>query len=100
MEEKHLKILAGVFIFLLIFYFITKPRHAGVNIDEFVQNIIIGVSKDDIKSIEVYKETASEQPTQMIFTKQEQDEQWLIPTHYNGKAQKSLPKRKAWTSEV
>ena len=68
MEIKHLKILAGVFVFLLIFYFITKPRHAGVNVDEFVQTIIIGVSKDDIKTIEVYKETASEQPTQMIFT--------------------------------
>jgi len=88
MEEKHLKILASVFVLLFVIYFITKPRHTGVNVDELVQTIVIGISKDDVKTIEVYKETASEQPIQMIFTKQD-DDKWIIPTRFNGKAQKS-----------
>ncbi len=87
MEEKHLKILAGVFILLCIVYFATKPRHTGVNIDEFVQSIIIGVSKNDIKTVEVYKETASEQPVQMVFN--HMDGRWVISTHFNAKAQTS-----------
>jgi hypothetical protein len=87
MEEKHLKIFAGVFIFLFIVYFATKPRHTGVNIDEFVQSIIIGVSKNDIKTVEVYKETTSEQPIQMVFN--HNDDRWSISTHFNAKAQKS-----------
>ena len=87
MEEKHLKILAGVFIFLFIVYFVTKPRHTGVNVDEFVQSIIIGVSKSDIKTVEVYKETASEQPVQMVFNHIE--DRWVISTHFSAKAQTS-----------
>ena len=90
MEEKHLKILAGIFLFLFIIYFITKPRHAGVNIDDFVQSIIIGVSKNDIETIEVYKETTTDQPIQMIFTRNgEDDDRWTIPTNFNCNAQKS-----------
>jgi len=86
MKEKQLYIFAGVFVFLLIVYFITKPRHAGVNLDELVQNVVIGVSKEDVKNIEVYKETDSE-PIRMIFTQNE--DKWYIPTKYNCKAQKS-----------
>jgi hypothetical protein len=90
MEEKHLKIFAVIFIFLFIIFFITKPRHAGVNIDDFVQNIIIGISKNDIKTIEVYKEASAEQPIQMIFTKSgEDDDRWTIPTNLNCNVQKS-----------
>ena len=87
MKEKHLYILAGVFAFLLIIYFVSKPRQTAVNLDEFVQNIVIGVSEDDIKKIEVYKETDTEQRTEMIFAKQE--DQWYIPTHFTAKAQNS-----------
>lgn len=87
MKEKHLYIFAGVFMFLLIVYFITKPRHASVNLDELVQTIVIGVAKDDIKNIEVYKEIGKEQPIRMLFAQNE--DQWYIPTKYNCKAQKS-----------
>jgi len=87
MKEKHLKILAGVFGFLLILYFVTKPRHLSVNVDEFVQEVVIGISKEDIKNIEVYKETGSDQPIQMKFSFQ--DDQWWMPTKFGCKAQKS-----------
>jgi len=87
MKEKHLYIFAGVFVFLLIVFFITKPRQTSVNIDELVQSIVIGVSKDDVKNIEIYKETTSDKPVRMIFT--QQDGKWYIPTNYNCKAQKS-----------
>lgn len=87
MKEKHLYIFAGVFVFLLILYFITKPRHAGVNVDELVQNVVFGVSKEDVKNIEIYKETGSEQPLKMVFIKN--DDNWFIQTKYNCKAQKS-----------
>lgn len=87
MKEKHLYIFAGVFVFLLIVYFITRPRHAGVNVDELVQNVVFGVAKEDVKNIEIYKETGSDQPLKMLFA--QQDEQWYIPTKYNCKAQKS-----------
>jgi hypothetical protein len=86
MKEKHLKILAGVFLFLLIVYIISKPRPTSVNLDDFVQNIIIGVSKEDIKKIEVYKETTSEKPARMEFAMI--DEKWKIPTHYYANVQK------------
>ena len=86
MKEKHLYIYAGVFVFLLIVYFVTKPRHTGVNIDEFVNNIVFGISKEDIKNIEIYKETESE-PVRMMFTQNE--DQWYIPTKFNAKAQQS-----------
>ena len=39
MKEKQLKIFAGVFLGLLIVYFISKPRHTGVDLDEFVERI-------------------------------------------------------------
>jgi hypothetical protein len=87
MKEKHLYIFAGVFVFLLIVYFITKPRHAGVNVDELVQNVVFGIAKEDIKNIEVYKETGSDEPIRMVFTQNE--DKWYIPTTYNAKAQKS-----------
>ena len=87
MKESHLKIFAGVFVFLGILYFITKPRHASVNLDEFVQNIVLGISKDDVASLEVYKQTSTEQPIQMIFAKK--GDQWFIPTKFNAKAKKS-----------
>ncbi len=87
MKEKHLKILAGVFVVSLIIYFITKPSFKGVNIDELTQSIIIGVAKNDVKTIEVYKETSEEQPVQMIFALQE--DQWRIQTKFNSKAQKN-----------
>lgn len=87
MEEKHLKIFAGVFLVLLVLFFITKPRHAGVNIDEFVQSILIGFTENDVKSIEVYKETMGESPIQLNFAKVE--DQWRISTHFNCKAQNS-----------
>jgi len=87
MKEKHLYIFAGVFVFLLIVYFITKPRHAGVNIDELVQNVVFGVSKEDIKNIEIYKETSSDAPAKMIFSQIE--DKWYIPTKHNCKAQKN-----------
>jgi hypothetical protein len=87
MKEKHLKIFAGVFGFLLILYFVTKPRHLSVNVDEFVQQVVIGISKEDIKNIEVYKETGSGEPVQMKFTFK--NDQWWMPTKYGCKAQKS-----------
>ena len=87
MKEKHLKIFAGVFVVLLIIFFITKPSFKGVNIDELTQSIIIGVAKNDVKTIEVYKETSEEQPVQMIFALQE--DQWRIQTKFNSKAQKN-----------
>lgn len=87
MKEKHLYILAGVFVFLLIIHFLTKPRHTSVNVDEFVQSILIGVSSDDVSGIEIYKETAGDQPVQMQFVKVE--DKWYIPTNFNCKAQKS-----------
>ena len=87
MKEKHLYILAGVFVFLLIIHFLTKPRHTSVNVDEFVQSILIGVSMDDVSSIEIYKETAGNEPVKMNFVKVE--DKWFIPTNFHCKAQKS-----------
>ncbi len=87
MKEKHLYIYAGIFVFLMLIYFVTKPRHTSVNVDEIVQTIVIGVAKEDVKNIEVYKQTTSDKPIQMIFTQRE--DQWYIPTKYGCKAQKS-----------
>lgn len=88
MKEKHLKIFAGVFVFLLIVHFITKPRHAGVNIDEFVQSIVIGVAEKDVHSIEIYKLLTGEERAQMMFVREDEDT-WRIPTKFNTRAQKS-----------
>lgn len=87
MKEKHLYLFAGVFVVLLLIYFVTKPRHTSVNLDEIVQAIVIGMAKDDVKNIEVYKETTSQKPIQMVFAQREG--QWYIPTKFNSKAQKS-----------
>ena len=87
MKEKYIKIFAAVFVFLLIVFFITKPRQGGVNIEELVQNIIIGVAKEDVRTIEIYKQTDNEQPARMVFAKE--DEQWRIPTNMNCKAKSS-----------
>jgi len=87
MKEKHLYLFAGVFVVLLLIYFVTKPRHTSVNLDEIVQTIVIGIAKEDVKNIEVYKETGSQKPIQMLFAQREG--QWYIPTKFNCKAQKS-----------
>jgi hypothetical protein len=49
--------------------------------------VVIGVSKEDIKNIEVYKEMESGDPIRMMFTFQ--DEQWWMPTKFRCKVQKS-----------
>ncbi len=82
MKEKQLYILAGVFVVLLLVYFITKPRMETINIDEIVQTVVFGFSKDDVAEIEVYKQTADGE-IRAIFTKQ--DDTWRIPTTYNAK---------------
>lgn len=87
MKEKQLYIFAGVFVVLLLLFFITKPRHTSVNVDELVQTIVFGVAKEDVKNIEIYKEAGTEQPIKMVFA--EQNGQWHIPTRFNSKAQKS-----------
>ncbi|HHS14214.1 MAG TPA: DUF4340 domain-containing protein [bacterium] len=87
MKEKHLKIFAGVFVFLLILFFVTKPRQRGVNVDELVQTLLIGFVQDDVRTIEVYKQTSGE-PAQMVFRK-DQDGHWRIMTHHGARAQKS-----------
>lgn len=88
MEERHLKIFAGVFAALLVIFLISKPRHAGVNLDDFIQSVVFGFSKEDVKSVEVYKELPSENRAQMMFVGLE-DESWRMPTYYNAKVQKS-----------
>lgn len=83
MKERHLYILGGVFFVLLIIYFISKPRLATVNYDEIVQTVIFGVAKEDVKEIEVYKQTVDKE-IKMQFVKR--DDQWYIPTKFNAKA--------------
>ncbi|MBN2414716.1 DUF4340 domain-containing protein [bacterium] len=85
MKVQHLKIFAGVFVFLLAIYFITRPRHQSVNLDELVQNIVFGVAEDDVRAIEIYKNTGGEAQATLQFAKQ--DEQWRIPSYFNAKAQ-------------
>ncbi len=85
MKEKHLKYFAGVFVLLLLLFFITKPRQQAVNLDEFVQNIIIGVAKEDIKQIEIYKTTEAEEPARLLFIKH--DSRWHLQNHYNARVQ-------------
>lgn len=86
MKEKHLKILAGVFVFLLVVYVITKPRQTSVNIDDLVQNIVIGVAKEDVHQIEIYKQTESDAPAQMNFSLV--DGTWRITSQFFCKAKK------------
>jgi len=88
MNEKQLKIFAGVFVLLLIIAIFTRPRDASVDFDEFVKNVVIGVSKEDVSEIEIIKETGDETKAQMIFRKDE-DDTWRILTRYNCKAKKS-----------
>ncbi|MBN2010172.1 DUF4340 domain-containing protein [candidate division KSB1 bacterium] len=83
MKEKQLYILAGVFVVLLLVYFVTKPHIETVNIDEIVQTVVFGVSKDAVADVEVYKETGGKE-IRMEFTKQE-DNQWRTPTTFNAK---------------
>lgn len=87
MKEKHLYIFAGIFVVLLLIFFVTKPRHTSVNVDELVQTIVFGVAKEDVKNIEVYKETGTDQPIKMVFA--EKEGQWYLPTRFNSKVQKS-----------
>lgn len=91
MKQKQLYTFAGVFVGLLVIYLalslVVKQKYKSVNVDDLVQSVIIGVSKDDIKNIEVYKETGGPQPIRMAFTMS--DGNWYITTKYNSKAQKS-----------
>lgn len=91
MKEKHLYYLAGVFVFLIIIYFVTKPRHTTVNLDEFVQTIVFGVSKEDVKGIEVYKESTEEKPIRLVLKKQ--GDQWRLVTNFGCKALESTVSR-------
>ncbi len=91
MKEKHLYYLAGVLAFLLVIYFVTKPRHATVDIDKFVQTIIFGVAKEDVKGIEVYKEIPEKGPVQMVLKKQ--DDQWYLVTKFSCKANENTINR-------
>ncbi|MBN1349475.1 DUF4340 domain-containing protein [candidate division KSB1 bacterium] len=75
-----LYVFASIFLVLLVVYFVTKPKPASTNIDEIQQSIVIGVSLDDVKNIEIYKEKADKK-IEMRFTKQ--DGKWYIPTHFN-----------------
>jgi len=86
MNEKQLKILAGVFAFLLLLFFVTKPRHRSVNIDDLVQSIVIGVTEEDVREVEVYKEAGASEPVRMNFVKR--DDVWRITTRFAAKAQK------------
>lgn len=88
MKEKEIKIFAGVFIVLLLLFFLTKPRHSSVNIDEFVQTILIGVAKEDVASIEVYKQLDPENKAQMLLVRDETDN-WRVATKFNAKGSKS-----------
>ncbi len=82
MKEKHLYYLGGAFLVLLIIYFFSQPKLSTVNYDDIVQSVIIGVSKDDVKEIEVYKQTGNDE-SRMVFTKK--DDQWYIPTKFYAK---------------
>ena len=91
MKEKHLYYLAGVFVFLFIIYLVTKPRLTTVNLDDFVQTIVFGVTKESVKSIEIYKESSEDKPINLIL--QKQADQWYLATRYNCKAQESAVNR-------
>lgn len=82
MKEKHLYILGGVFVALLLIYFISKPRLQTVNYDEIVQTILFGFSKEDVKEIEVYKQIPGGEARMHLV---KQDEQWQMPTYLNAK---------------
>lgn len=83
MKEKQLYILGGIFCALLLLFFVTKPRMKTVNVDELQQNVVIGVSRDDVAAIDVYKQTQGGE-IRMEFVKK--DKQWYIPTRFNAKA--------------
>jgi len=87
MNEKQLKLFAGVFVFLLVAFFITKPRSKSVDLDAFVQNIVIGVAQEDVKGIDIYKEQATGEAVKMSFAKL--DDQWRLLSHHHAKAQNS-----------
>jgi len=82
MKQKHLYILAGVFVVLLLVYFLTKPRMATINYDDIVQTVVFGISKDDVAEIELYKQ-AGDKEVRVQFVKQEN--QWRTPTMFNAK---------------
>ncbi len=82
-KQRQLYVLGGVFCVLLLLFFITKPRMKTVNVDELQQNVVIGVSRDDVAAIDVYKETPGGE-IRMQFVKK--DKQWYIPTRFNAKA--------------
>lgn len=86
MKQKTLYYLAGIFVALVLIYFITKPRFATTNIDEITQSIVIGVSLEDVRSIDVYKEK-DEKKIELRFVKSE--DRWTIPTHFNCKGSKN-----------
>jgi len=86
MKERHLYILGGVFFVLLILYFVTKPRMATINYDEIVQTVIFGISKEDVKEIEVYKQTGDKEIRMQLL---KQEDQWYTPTKFNAKVRES-----------
>ena len=91
MKREHLYYLAGVFVVLLIIALVTSPRHTSVNVDELVQTIIFGVAKDDVKAIEIYKETSGDNPLKLELKKD--GDTWHLVTKFNCKAQLSTINR-------
>ncbi|NOZ60286.1 MAG: DUF4340 domain-containing protein [Calditrichaeota bacterium] len=91
MKREHLYYLAGAFVLLLIIALITQPRHASVNVDELVQTIIFGVAKDDVRGIEIYKESSKDKPIRIELKKV--DDVWHLVTKYNCKAQEGTINR-------
>ncbi len=92
MKREHLYYLAGVFVVLLIIALVTKPRHTSVNVDELVQTVIFGIAKEDVKGIEIYKESTEDKPIRLELKKDEND-QWHLVTRFNCKAQESTVNR-------
>ena len=85
-NNKQLIRLGIVFAALFIVYLVTLPRQTGVNVEDLVQNIVIGVSEDDIAQIEVYKETAGGQATLQLARV---EDAWRVPTHFNARGNTS-----------
>jgi len=86
MDRKILQRLAIVFVVLLVVYLVTIPRQKGVNVDELVQNVVFGFSADDVKHIDIYKET-EDKPAQVQISMVE--DEWRVLTHHNAKGSKS-----------
>ena len=86
MNQRTLYYLSGIFVALVLLYFISKPRFATTNIDEITQSIVIGASLEDVGGIDIYKEK-DDQKIEMRFVRNE--DKWTIPTHFNCKGNKT-----------